>query len=261
MTFVHCFPRIAPLVAFVLAIILLIIVGVLAIISKEVLLGGLLKTLVVIICFALVIILIAIICFYNNEIKFQGVLLDYARRFLNESPNTFLYIPLFILLTIGLIALITFQHCAFSSSKNSSSNFFNFQNPGFLGILNILEFIWGLQFLRDACKSIFYLVNFCVSGNAVDWYWTRSTNCTSSYQRLLCKNWGSVVAGSFLNAFFEIPTLIVELLVCHPQTCCAKCGTFCLNSCNCCTSFFNLVRTDAYSYINLAGIPFCNSAR
>jgi hypothetical protein len=155
MTFVHCFPRIAPLVAVVLAIILLLIAGVLVIISKELVLTGFLKIFIAVICFLLVIILIAIVCFYNNEIKFQGVLLDYARRFLNESPNTFLYIPLFILLTIGLIALITFQHCAFSSANNTSTNFFNFANPGILAILNILEFIWGLQFLRDACKFFF----------------------------------------------------------------------------------------------------------
>jgi hypothetical protein len=95
----------------------------------------------------------------------------------------------------------------------------------------------------------------------VDWYWTKNSNCYAPYQRLLCKHWGSVVGGSFLNAFFEIPTLLVELIVCHPQTCCAKFGTICYNSCNCCTCFFDLIRTDAYSYMNLSGIPFCDSAR
>jgi hypothetical protein len=105
------------------------------------------------------------------------------------------------------------------------------------------------------------LVNFCVSGNAVDWYWTRKAACYQPYQRLLCKNWGSVVGGSFLNAFFEVPTLLIELLVCHPQTCCSKLGTMCYNKCNLCTCFFDLVRTDAYAYINLTGIPFCDAAR
>ena len=48
------------------------------------------------------------------------------------------------------------------------------------------------------------LVNFCVSGAAVDWYWHRpaKTGCFAPFQRFLCKNWGSVVGGSFLNAFF-----------------------------------------------------------
>ena len=64
-----------------------------------------------------------------------------------------------------------------------------------------------------------------------------------------------------MNAFFEIPTLIVEMLVCHPRACCPKLGTCCYNSCSSITCCFDLVRQDAYSYINMSGIPFCNSAR
>lgn len=110
-------------------------------------------------------------------------------------------------------------------------------------------------------RNFLFLDNFCVSGNAVDWYWTRNSSCYQPYQRLVCKNWGSVVGGSFLNAFFEVPTLLIELVVCHPNTCCSKIGTFCYNICNIFTCFFELVRTDAYSYINLTGIPFCDAAR
>lgn len=135
------------------------------------------------------------LCYYNVEMKFQGILLDYAKRFLNESPLTFLYIPVFLLFTLGFFALITFQHFAFASKSWSGVTPFDFSGAGFWSILNIIEFIWGFQFLRDA-------FNFCVSGNAVDWYWTRQTPCYSSYRRLVTRNWGSVVGGSFLNAFF-----------------------------------------------------------
>ncbi len=38
-------------------------------------------------------------------------------------------------------------------------------------------------------------------------------------------------------------------------------GTVCYNSCSCLTCFFDLVRTDSYSYINISGIPFCNASR
>eukprot|EP00919_Chromeraceae_sp_WS-2016_P055313 GHVR01131432.1.p1 GENE.GHVR01131432.1~~GHVR01131432.1.p1 ORF type:complete len:258 (+),score=-12.44 GHVR01131432.1:1127-1900(+) len=181
-------------------------------------------------------------------------MLSYSVRFLNDNPFVFGYIPVFILFTIGLVALIVWQHCCFISKYSSNSNFWDFSNSGFFGILNILEFIWGLQFLRDA-------FNFCVSGCAVDWYWRGRCDCYTPYQRLVCNHWGSVVGGSFLNAFFEIPTLFIELLVCHPQTCCSALGTCCYNTCSCCVCFFDLVRTDAYSYINLTGIPYCNSAR
>ena len=196
------------------------------------------------------------LCFWANERKFQGILLDYGKKFLTERPLTFFYIPVFILLAIGLVALIVWQHSCFASVFHSNNNFFDFNNTGFWEILNILELIWGLSFLRDA-------FNFCVSGNSTDWYWNRpnKTSCYAPYQRLLCKHWGSVVGGSFLNAFLTVPRLIVELFVCHPQTCCSGLGTTCYNSCSWFSCLFDLVRSDAYSYINLSGIPFCNSAR
>jgi len=53
----------------------------------------------------------------------------------------------------------------------------------------------------------------------------------------------------------------VELFTCHPETCCSTLGSVCYNNCNWFTCFFDLVRTDSYSYINIAGIPFCNASR
>lgn len=51
------------------------------------------------------------------------------------------------------------------------------------------------------------VVNFLVSGNAVEWYFKPAVNashCCKPFSRLLCKHWGSVAGGSFLNAFFKI---------------------------------------------------------
>jgi hypothetical protein len=90
---------------------------------------------------------------YSNEIKFQGYMLEYAVKFLNQNPHTFVYIPLFILLHAGLAALILWQHSCFSSYFMASSNFWKLSSSGILDILNILEYIWGLQFLRDSCKK------------------------------------------------------------------------------------------------------------
>jgi hypothetical protein len=67
----------------------------------------------------------------------------------------------------------------------------------------------------------------------VSWYWGRNAQWYSPFKRLVTKNWGSVAAGSFLNAFFEIPTLLVELLTCHRNTCCNRGGEFCEKSCFC----------------------------
>ena len=130
-------------------------------------------------------------------------MLEYAVKFLNENSHAFIYIPIFILFHIGLAALILWQHSCFGSYYQGSGSFWNMASSGIFDVLNILEYIWGLQFLRDACNFFIYLVDFCVSGNAVDWYWHReSGNCLSSFKRLVCHNWGSVVGGSFINAFF-----------------------------------------------------------
>ncbi len=51
------------------------------------------------------------------------------------------------------------------------------------------------------------IVNFVVSGNAVEWYFkaiTEERHCGKPLVRLLSKHWGSVVGGSFLNGFFKI---------------------------------------------------------
>lgn len=54
-----------------------------------------------------------------------------------------------------------------------------------------------------------------VSGNSVEWYFrneahTNDTHCCRPFTRLLCKNWGSVAGGSFLNAFFNLFDLISD---------------------------------------------------
>lgn len=113
------------------------------------------------------------LCFWANERKFQGLMLEYGTKFLTERPLTFFYIPVFILFAIGLVALITWQHSCFASVFHSNNNFFDFNNTGFWEILNILELIWGLSFLRDACtstfiKSIFVFLAILLIGTGTD---------------------------------------------------------------------------------------------
>jgi hypothetical protein len=156
----------------------------------------------------------------------------------------------------GLIVLFLFQHLGLSNVTHSNNNFFDFANPSFLGVLNIIEFLWGLQFLRDAFI-------FVTSGNSVEWYWSGAYDDeeSPSFNRLVGKNWGSVVAGSFVNAFLRIPSNIVEQLICHQSSYCGKCGQSCSNNCNWCISFFELIRTDSYSYINVFGTTYCDAGR
>jgi hypothetical protein len=154
MTLTHCLPRYSPIITFVVAIILLLVFAILTFATSlvSILLGGLWSIIFGILLIVLALILIVMLCMYSNEIKFQGYMLEYAVKFLNQNPYAFIYIPVFILLHAGLVVLTLWQHSCFSSYYMSSGNFWKLSSSGILDVLNILEYIWGLQFLRDACN-------------------------------------------------------------------------------------------------------------
>ncbi len=109
------------------------------------------KIITAVVCFVLAILLTVMLCMYSSEVKFQGIMLEYSVRFLNENPCTFTYVPLYLLFTAGLFALIFWQQACFSSWWGK---YIGFGTGGVWGVLNVLELIWGLQFLRDSCKFI-----------------------------------------------------------------------------------------------------------
>lgn len=98
----------------------------------------------------------------------------HANQFLKETFAVYLYIPLFIVLTIGLLILITWQFIAFGTAYPPEFSlgeiYYKSKHIVFLQVLNIIELIWGLQFLRDSCNTLFISVSFIVSGNAIEWY-------------------------------------------------------------------------------------------
>lgn len=60
-----------------------------------------------------------------------------------------------------------------------------------------------------------YLVTYIVSGNAVEWYFNyrehRPSQCSRPFTRFISRNFGSVVGGSFLNAFFSFFGIIFDI--------------------------------------------------
>lgn len=153
MTLTHCLPRYMPLISFVVGVLLLLFFAIFSFATTTV--SAILGTWTIyfaILLIILALILVVMLCLYSNEIKFQGYMLEYAVKFLNQNPHSFVYIPVFILFHIGLVALILWQHSCFSSYYMGSGNFWKFTSSGIFDILNILEYIWGLQFLRDSCK-------------------------------------------------------------------------------------------------------------
>lgn len=64
-----------------------------------------------------------------------------------------------------------------------------------------------------------------------------------------------------MNAFLNFIDFLFEFFRCYPEGCCGVCAPVCNTFCKFCGCCFDLVRNDAYAYINLAGIPYCNAAR
>lgn len=76
---------------------------------------------------------------------------------------------------------------------------------------------------------------------------------------LVCKHFGSVIAGSFMTGFFTLGDYIFDLLKGESDGGCWDRFLGCF--CGPCLHLFELVRSDAMAYINLTGNPYCNSAR
>lgn len=104
-----------------------------------------------------------------------------------------------------------------------------------------------------------------VSGNAVSWYYLKEDNqwsCLHPLKTLILKHFGSVVGGSFMTGFFTIGDYLLDIL--KPSVDSKKSGIHykLFNTCcGPCDKVFDLVRSDAMAYINIAGNPYCNAAR
>ena len=126
--------------------------------------------------------------------------------------------------------------------------YYKLSRPWLLTTLLVIETIWGLSFFRDACNYFFILVDYCISGCAVQWYFQKEEfSCCQPLKYLFCKNIGSVISGSFINGFLYIPSLIIN--------------TFCDDVDFCLCNLFDMSRGDVYAYIYLTGASYCHACR
>ena len=119
MVLVQLLPRVMAGVAIGLASLILLIAGVLLLADNSA--GwennGAWRIIIAVFCIFFAIFFFVMLCIYKRRIKIAGVLLRYAAKFLAERAINFVYIPIFIALTIGLIVLCIFQYLAYSSNR------------------------------------------------------------------------------------------------------------------------------------------------
>ena len=152
-------PKIMSYLVFVLCALTLIVAAILLLVQPIKLMAFEGNTWNIIIAIALIILAIFIFAYIfcqKQELELASIFLTYANLFLKENAILFLYIPLFIVLSFGLVVLIIWQFIAFTSINAptwDAANLFRSITPNlFLVVLNFIEFVWGIQFIRD-CRN------------------------------------------------------------------------------------------------------------
>ena len=180
--FVQCLPRAMVGVATICAILAIATIAILAFIGKV---GGTstVVTLVVgIILLCIAIMFACFLCFYRRRNKLVPIFLEWSAKFFKEHCMYFILTFVFVLLTAGLIVLCLFQHIAYISHNTPlkvQGDVYLQLNPNYvLFVFNLIEFIWGLQFLKDACTNSIT--------QTTSWYQDWPPNGTQRHRCQLC---------------------------------------------------------------------------
>lgn len=156
--------------------------------------------------------------FYRAQMRLNSIFLYHSTRLIATNSSMVLYVPVFILFAFGLLALSIFEFLSFWSIPNPEFSplkpFYTAHGRGyvFLSVLVFIQLYWGLAFLKE-------FFSFCISGNAVAWYFGRQA-CNTCYNpvfRAVRFHFGSIVAAGFMIGFFSIPEFIVSLIKVHSR--------------------------------------------
>jgi hypothetical protein len=96
--------------------------------------------------------------FYRAQMRINSIFLYHSTRLIATNSGMILYIPAFILLAFGLIALSIFEFLSFWSIPDPEFNplkpFYTAHGRGyiFLSVLVTIQLFWGLAFLKEFCK-------------------------------------------------------------------------------------------------------------
>lgn len=161
MTITQLFPRYVAILSYILGIGLLVIYAVFVLgTAVTVRLLGKWNMWFGVSLIILALILLIMMCLYSRELKFQGYMLEYATTYLNQNPVTFVTIPIFFVLYLGLVMIMFWQWVCFSSDLMKSvvviENRINLSQ--ILIVLTVIEYLWGLHFLRDSCNFYILLI-------------------------------------------------------------------------------------------------------
>lgn len=155
---VQCLPRPMTSVVTVLAVLVLAAIGVILLVDGHSGLPTGWRIAIAVVFLLVALLFFSFLCFYRKRNRLIGVFIDWSTRYFSQHFPHIFWTFVFILFTAGLVVLILFQHVAFTSHSDPQAQDNDIYlkltiNPA-LFILNLIEFIWGLQFLKDACNHL-----------------------------------------------------------------------------------------------------------
>jgi hypothetical protein len=116
MTLTQWIPRYVPIMSYVFGALLLLALAAVTIATPWIYhYLGIWYLVFGVLLIILALILVIMLCMYSHELKFQGYMLEYAVSFLDHNGLTFIYVPMFLILHILLLALVFWEHLCFSS--------------------------------------------------------------------------------------------------------------------------------------------------
>jgi hypothetical protein len=110
-----------------------------------------------ILCIVLFILIVFYAVFHSKQLTTSTRFIEISADFLSQNKATFIYIPIFIVLSLLFSSLIVFEFLAFASHStptlSAGSVYYESSINGFLVFLLVIHAIWGLSFFRDFCNN------------------------------------------------------------------------------------------------------------
>lgn len=105
MILVACFPKLMTFAAFILAFIVLAVVGILMLTKPIQIFTGFWHIFFAVVLMLFAILFLIFFCCYQKELEVAAIFMHHGNNFLKQNPLVYLWIPVFLILNFGLVVL------------------------------------------------------------------------------------------------------------------------------------------------------------
>lgn len=224
------------------------------------------RTIVSIVCFVLAAAILIFFCCFRSRISLASKIIELSAAFATKNCYivliplvlflvTLLFLTLWLLEAFGYYSLGTPSHYEHSYPYQ---HFELSKSIYALGALHIFYLLWVIFFLIHTDK-------FLINGTAASWYFQREAPYGETSKRYRGKHMGSVCKGSFFFALVGFIKVMYTLLAPEENKEHTGFAYYLRKACDClcciCMKIFEWFTIGAYTWINMAGDPYCTAGQ